>query len=145
MNFLMPTKHTRLNEGIALVLFTLTLLILLSLISYHPTDPSFNVSRNSISDSTVQNVFGRFGSTLADLLLQTLGYPAFLLPIFFFHLRMEMVPFAEDCKPMGQSFWSCFFDRFNLYPLGSPYPSLLESGLVFKSRWRCRLSPFRLV
>ena len=42
MNFLVPTKHPRANEAVGLVLFTLTALLLLSLLSYHPTDPSFN-------------------------------------------------------------------------------------------------------
>jgi len=81
MNFLVPTKHPRLNEAIGLVLFTVTILVLLSLISYHPTDPSLNVSRNSLTDHSAQNFIGEFGSTLADLLLQALGYPAFLLPL----------------------------------------------------------------
>src|SRR5437773_7746557 len=83
MNFLVPTKHPRLNEAVGLILFTLTVLVLLSLVSYHPTDPSFNVSRDSLSDSSVRNFIGTFGSTLADLLLQVLGYPAFLLPVIF--------------------------------------------------------------
>jgi DNA segregation ATPase FtsK/SpoIIIE, S-DNA-T family len=81
MNFLAPTKHPRLNEAIGLVLFTVTILVLLSLISYHPTDPSLNVSRNPLTDHSVRNFIGEFGSTLADLLFQVLGYPAFLLPV----------------------------------------------------------------
>jgi S-DNA-T family DNA segregation ATPase FtsK/SpoIIIE len=48
MNFLVPTKHPRANEAVGLVLFTLTVLLLLSLLSYHPTDPSFNTSRNRL-------------------------------------------------------------------------------------------------
>src|SRR5439155_21488307 len=83
MNFLVPTKHPRLNEAVGLILFTLTVLVLLSLVSSHPTDPSFNVSRNSLSDSSVQNFIASFGSTLAYLLLQVLGYPASLLPIIY--------------------------------------------------------------
>ncbi|HEX2522785.1 MAG TPA: DNA translocase FtsK 4TM domain-containing protein, partial [Terriglobia bacterium] len=83
MNILVPTKHPRANEAVGLVLFTLTILLLLSLVSYHPTDPSFNTSRNQITDLPVENLVGEFGSTLADLLLQALGYPAFLLPVVF--------------------------------------------------------------
>jgi S-DNA-T family DNA segregation ATPase FtsK/SpoIIIE len=81
MNFLVPTKHPRANEAVGLVLFTLTALLLLSLLSYHPTDPSFNTSRNRLQDGSVENLVGEFGSTLADLLLQAFGYPAFILPI----------------------------------------------------------------
>ena len=81
MNFLVPTRHPRANEAVGLVLFTLTTLLLLSLLSYHPTDPSFNTSRNRMQDGSVENLVGEFGSTLADLLLQTFGYLAFLLPL----------------------------------------------------------------
>ncbi len=80
MNFLVPTKHPRANEAVGLLLFTVTALLLLSLISYHPGDPSLNTSRSSLQDG-VQNWVGEFGSTLADLLLQSFGYPAFLLPV----------------------------------------------------------------
>jgi len=83
MNFLVPTKHPRANEAVGLVLFTLTALLLLSLLSYHPTDPSFNTSRNRLQDGSVENLVGEFGSTLADLLLQAFGYPAFMLPVVF--------------------------------------------------------------
>ena len=58
MNFLVPTKHPRLNEAIGLILFTVTILVLLSLLSYHPTDPSLNVSRSTLSDHSVHNFIG---------------------------------------------------------------------------------------
>ena len=83
MSFLAPTKHPRLNEVIGLVLFTLATLFALSLISYHPMDPSLNVSRNPASQEVIQNFIGRFGSTLADLLLTAFGYAAFIFPIVF--------------------------------------------------------------
>jgi DNA segregation ATPase FtsK/SpoIIIE, S-DNA-T family len=133
MNFLMPTKHTRLNEGIALVLFTLTLLILLSLISYHPTDPSFNVSRNSISDSTVQNVFGRFGSTLADLLLQTLGYPAFLLPIFFSIYGWKWFRSRRIANPWVKAFGLVSLTASTCTLLGLLFPHYLRAGWSLKA------------
>ncbi len=82
MNVQIPTSHSRLNEAVGLVLLMLTLLLLLSLVSYHPTDPSWNVSRNAPTGESVRNLAGKFGATLADLLLQALGYAAFLLPIF---------------------------------------------------------------
>jgi S-DNA-T family DNA segregation ATPase FtsK/SpoIIIE len=83
MSFLVPSKHPRINEAVGLVFFTLTVLIFLSLISYHPSDPSLNSSRNLLTDHNVGNFIGKFGSTLSDLLLQLLGYPSFLLPVIF--------------------------------------------------------------
>jgi len=32
--------------------------LLLSLLSYHPADPSFNTSRNRLQDGTVENLVG---------------------------------------------------------------------------------------
>lgn len=81
MKFLSPTKHNRLNEAVGFILFSLTLLLLLSLVSYHPLDPSWNVSRNPHSTAPVHNWAGRFGASLADLLLTALGLPAFFLPV----------------------------------------------------------------
>ncbi|HVN81356.1 MAG TPA: DNA translocase FtsK [Terriglobia bacterium] len=83
MNLQIPTRHSRLNEAIGVVLLMLSLLLLLSLVSYHPTDPSWNVSRNIHNGEMPHNFIGKFGATLADLMLQFLGYPAFLLPLFF--------------------------------------------------------------
>jgi S-DNA-T family DNA segregation ATPase FtsK/SpoIIIE len=81
MSFLAPTKHHRANEAVGLLLFTLTALLVLSLVSYNPSDPSFNTSRSAFWGNSVQNWVGEFGSTLADLLLQVFGYPAFILPV----------------------------------------------------------------
>ncbi len=83
MNYLSPSKHPRLNEAVGFLLFALALLLLVSLVSFHPMDPSFNVSRNPLSTMPVHNWAGRFGAGLADLLLMGLGFPAFLLPLFF--------------------------------------------------------------
>lgn len=80
MSFRVPTKYPRANEAVGLLLFTLTALLLLSLLSYHPTDPSLNTTRSGLRGE-VENWVGEFGSTLADLLLQSFGYPAFLLPV----------------------------------------------------------------
>ena len=53
MNFLVPTKHPRANEAVGQkLLLPLTVLLLLSLLSYHPTDPSFNTSRNRLQDGS---------------------------------------------------------------------------------------------
>jgi S-DNA-T family DNA segregation ATPase FtsK/SpoIIIE len=83
VSYLSPSKHPRLNEAAGFLLFILALLLLISLVSYHPMDPSFNVSRNPLSTAPVYNWAGRFGAGLADLLLMGLGFPAFLLPVFF--------------------------------------------------------------
>ena len=83
MSFLAPTAHPRLNEAVGLMLLSLALLLTLSLFSYHPTDPSFNVSRHLIGQDTVHNFIGKYGALLADLLLMIFGYASFLFPVIF--------------------------------------------------------------
>ena len=70
----------RLNREIWGVLIGLTaVLIIISLISYHPTDRSFNTPSGPID---TRNWGGFVGAFLADLLLQGLGLTAYLLPVF---------------------------------------------------------------
>ncbi len=83
MSFLAPTSHPRFNEAVGLMLLSLALLLILSLVSFHPMDPSFNVSRQLIGQDSVHNFIGKYGSILADLLLTIFGYASFLFPVIF--------------------------------------------------------------
>ncbi len=80
--YLIPTEHRRLNEFVGLLLATVALLVGLSLISFNPDDPSFNISRNSAFAGKPANFIGTFGAYIADAFLQMLGFASFLLPIF---------------------------------------------------------------
>ena len=80
---LSPTRSRPLNLFLGLVLLLVSLLVFFALATYHATDPSLNTA--TVSDPTgayaVHNWIGPFGSYLSDLLLQTLGLTAFLLPL----------------------------------------------------------------
>jgi DNA segregation ATPase FtsK/SpoIIIE, S-DNA-T family len=80
--YLVPTGHRWINEFVGLVILTLGVLLALSLVSFNPDDPSFNISTNSQFAGRPANFVGVVGSTTADVFLQTWGYSAFLLPIF---------------------------------------------------------------
>jgi len=80
--YLVPSEdHRRLNEFIGLLLATLAVLIGLSLVSFNPEDPSFNISRNPDFPEKAHNFIGTMGSYVSDLFLQLLGFASFLLPI----------------------------------------------------------------
>lgn len=71
----------------------MALFLLLALISYHPSDPSFNsLGRLRV----VHNYCGYFGSFLADLLLQFFGLAAYLLPLG--ALRVSLRHFLGSAK-----------------------------------------------
>lgn len=63
------------------LLCVLGLLLILSLISYHPFDPSWDTAA---AGGGVHNWIGVMGSYSADALLQIFGWTAFLLPVFCF-------------------------------------------------------------
>jgi len=78
MRFLGPTAIPRLNEATGIVFLFLAIFLTLSLVSYHPEDPSWNTAAGNASPA---NLLGRIGSHLADLCLQTAGLAAFFLPV----------------------------------------------------------------
>ena len=79
---LSPTRSRHLNLFLGLVLVLVSLLVFLALATWHATDPSFNtaIAADPNGVTTVYNWIGPFGSYLSDLLLQSLGITAFLLP-----------------------------------------------------------------
>ena len=76
-----PTKNRRLNELVGLLLLAFGLLLLLSLVSYTPLDPSLDTAGGYLSGAPARNWIGLFGAGLSDLMLQTTGLAAFLVPL----------------------------------------------------------------
>jgi S-DNA-T family DNA segregation ATPase FtsK/SpoIIIE len=74
---LTPTGNRRLNELVGVSLIAMAGLLVLSLVSYRPTDPSFN----TVGASVAHNWAGILGATLSDLLFQFEGFAAFCLPL----------------------------------------------------------------
>src|SRR5579883_3031882 len=79
MRLLGPTRFHRLNEAAAVVYVCFSLCFTLSLLSYHPTDPSWNSATGVVR---AQNLIGRVGSYGADFCFQIFGLVAFVLPVF---------------------------------------------------------------
>ena len=81
-------EKSRLNREFFAVLVSVTaLLIIVSLLSYVPRDPSFNTSARAMD---TQNRVGIVGAYLADMLLQGFGYAAYLLPVFLCFVAYQM-------------------------------------------------------
>lgn len=70
------------GEIIGLICFAVGLFLVLSLLSYHPDDPSF--TRFVPGNQGAQNLVGSFGSYTADTLIRLVGVSAFWFSIFFF-------------------------------------------------------------
>ena len=80
MRFLTPTENKRLNELVGFLCVTLAGLMAFALLSYQPSDVSFNVSAPASDERPTQNWIGPVGAHIADLLFQVFGFAAFLLP-----------------------------------------------------------------
>jgi len=78
---LSPTRSRPLNVFLGLVLLLVSLLLFLSLATYHPSDPSLNTATDMAAPHAVRNWVGLWGAWLGDMLLQSLGFTAFFLPL----------------------------------------------------------------
>ena len=87
MKLLSPTQHKRLNELIGLLILSMGLVMLLSLVSYHAQDPSWDTA----SSERPLNLVGYPGSYLGDFLYQLFGAVAYLFPLLGFALAWHWV------------------------------------------------------
>jgi S-DNA-T family DNA segregation ATPase FtsK/SpoIIIE len=80
---LAPTRSRPLNMFFGVVLALVSVLFFCALATYHASDPSWNTAADpSITGpGAVVNWVGPFGAFLSDLLLQWIGFTAFLLPL----------------------------------------------------------------
>jgi S-DNA-T family DNA segregation ATPase FtsK/SpoIIIE len=76
-----PTRSRRLNEMLGLVVLVAAGLLLLSLLTYTPTDPSFDSVGGTAGPHPAHNWTGVFGAYLSDLLLQSFGVAVGFLPV----------------------------------------------------------------
>ena len=78
---LSPTRSRPLNVFLGVMLLLVSLLLLLSIATWHATDPSLNTASGEVGPHAVHNWVGIFGAGLSDLLLQSIGFTAFLMPV----------------------------------------------------------------
>ncbi|MDR3734294.1 MAG: DNA translocase FtsK 4TM domain-containing protein, partial [Acidobacteriaceae bacterium] len=109
---LTPTRHRRLNEIIGLSVIVAAGLLLLALLSYTPTDPSFNTVGGYATGRPAHNWTGIFGAYMSDAVLQMFGIAAMFLPIALGCLGLNWMrsrpagsPFA---KTIGATLWIVF-------------------------------------
>jgi S-DNA-T family DNA segregation ATPase FtsK/SpoIIIE len=76
-----PTRNRPLNLLLGTTLLLAGALLLLSLATYHASDPSLNSSTGVTGSHAVRNWIGPTGAYLSDLLLQTFGLVAFAMPL----------------------------------------------------------------
>ena len=74
-----PIKERLKHEIIGILLVAMGIFLFLSLVSYHPMDPSF-FSYSSLKVKNIHNWMGIVGAYISGLLFQGFGFPSFLIP-----------------------------------------------------------------
>jgi S-DNA-T family DNA segregation ATPase FtsK/SpoIIIE len=86
------------REIAALCLLALALLLLLSLVTYHSSDPSLFTT--SSGQRPVRNVVGIFGANLAAILLVATGVSAYWLPVFLVGGALRLLLPSSTLRPL---------------------------------------------
>ena len=106
----------RLTELIGILLILISIFFLLTLISYSPEDPNFIVSEKF----EIKNLMGFRGSYTSDILLQSFGLIAYLIPLNFFLTGFNLILIKKISIIIENLFFlilsllsgSIFFDYF---------------------------------
>jgi len=85
------------KEILALCLLAVAILLLLSLITYHSSDPTLFTT--SSGERPVSNIVGIFGANLAAILLVAIGISAYWLPIFLIAAAAQLIVPRSTPRP----------------------------------------------
>src|SRR5665213_1833907 len=88
MTLFTPTPSRRLNEVTGFLFLAAGVLLLLSLASFHPGDPSWNHVGGNLP---TRNLIGPLGAHTSDILLQAFGLGAFVFPLLVFALGWKWI------------------------------------------------------
>jgi S-DNA-T family DNA segregation ATPase FtsK/SpoIIIE len=125
MKLLSPTQHKRLNEISGFLLLSAGLVWLLSLVSYHAQDPSWDTA----GDARPLNLIGFPGAWLADLSLQAFGAAAFLFPLLAFLLSWRWIR-SEEVEAGGSKVFGSILLTLSMCSGLSFIPFRLFGGTV---------------
>ncbi len=113
-----PTRSRRLNEMLGLVVLAAGGLLLLALITYTPSDPSFNTVGGAAPATTLgfarpaYNWTGLFGAFISDALLQVFGAAILFLPLVILRLGVSWMRSravgSSRAKITGLALWLIF-------------------------------------
>src|SRR5579864_9231120 len=130
MRLLTPTSSKRLNEVTGFVFLGVGILLLLSLVSYHAQDPSWDTAAGHVRPL---NLVGPFGAHLADLFLQGFGAAAFLFPFLAFATGWKWIRSEAIETPLVRLagfllFLGCFSAAISLFDKATLYDHLIPVG-----------------
>ncbi len=111
VNFLTKTKEfliRRITEFIGVLIIVFSVLLLISLISYSPSDPNFLIEKSG----EIQNLMGFRGSVISDFLFQSIGLISYLIPVTLFFSGTNLVVKKRLIKIIDNLFFCIFYIVF---------------------------------
>ncbi len=117
------------RELIGFIVFSLSVFFLISLISYSPSDPSFNTKVMGVSVE-IQNLGGKIGAYCGDLLMQGFGLASFV-----FVILMSIVSVKIVLNALGQHFKIRLFGAVLLIFTLCLFLSLIDRTVHYPSSW----------
>jgi S-DNA-T family DNA segregation ATPase FtsK/SpoIIIE len=112
-----PTRSRRLNEMLGATVLVAAGLLIMALVSYTPSDPSFDTVGGiapslALGTGPAHNWTGIAGAYISDALLQVIGIAAFLLPILLIRLGICWLRSRPSgsalAKWIGLALWTIF-------------------------------------
>ncbi len=130
MNVSSSARYSRLTEAAGVLSLIAGLLVWLSLVSYHPDDPSWNTAARV---AHTRNLIGPAGAHLSDLFFQAFGALSFALPVVLVVLAWNWVRARQVQYPLGRAFGYLLFvlsscSGFELGPKWTLFGGTVSSG-----------------
>lgn len=117
--------NRRLREALLIIVTAIALFLLLSLVTYHNTDPGWS----STGDVTqVANAGGRAGAWLSDLILYLFGYIAFIFPFLLIYAGWIFLRALPDSPAFDLRAFALRSAGFVLLMLGASGLASLQFG-----------------
>ena len=98
----------RLAELVGITIVALSIFLMISLVSYSPEDPNFIFTDNI----EIKNIMGSKGSFISDLLYQSFGLIAFLIPITFLFTGINIILTKKFLILIENTFFSILYVIF---------------------------------
>jgi S-DNA-T family DNA segregation ATPase FtsK/SpoIIIE len=99
-----PTRNRRLNEILGLIVLVAAGLVLIALVSYTPSDPSFNTAGGYAAGARpAHNWAGIVGAYFADAALQFFGVAVFFLPAVLIRLGICWIRSRAAGSPLAKN------------------------------------------
>ena len=112
----------RIIEILGITISIIGLLLLISLLSYSPDDPNFIFPENRI----IKNILGYRGSFISDLLLQSFGLIALLIPFSFIFTGSNIIFSKKIFSTIESLFYTILYVIFGSLFFSFYYPDSFE-------------------